>query len=310
MIIDTHCHYNLSPLSHDLSGHWKKAKKNGIEKSIVVGTNIETSKLALDIAKKFPNLYASIGLHPGNYSQEIKNLLDGDKYSQTEIDELVEAQLLAIKKIIEAESNNPKLIAYGEIGLDYYRLKNKGLKRNLVIEMQKKSFEAQLKLAFENNLVAILHVRDQDDRFENKDNAYFDTLEILKKVLNETGSDSGTLTQASSTPKLILHCASGPISYIKEALSMGAYIGVAGNITYDSADDIREIVKLAPPEKLLLETDAPYLVPASLKNQSIEAQICEPFMIKATASYLEKKMGIDLDIILDNTNNLFKNKFN
>ncbi|MBU0974937.1 TatD family hydrolase, partial [Patescibacteria group bacterium] len=189
-----------------------------------------------------------------------------------------------------------KLVAIGEIGLDYYRLKNKGLKRDLVVEMQKKLFVSQLELAFQNDLVAIIHVRDQNDRLEN--NAYNDVLNILKKVINET--------KTSKKIKFVLHCASGSLTYIQEAIALGAYIGIAGNVTYDNAQKLREIIKITPSNRLLLETDAPYLVPKSMQNLTKnQNQFCEPYMIKATANYLQQKMGLNLDIIRSNSNNLF-----
>ena len=85
MIIDTHCHYNMKPLSNDVAGHWKKAQENNIEATITIGADLESSKIALDIANKYPGIYASIGLHPENYTEAIKGLLNGDKYSRDEI---------------------------------------------------------------------------------------------------------------------------------------------------------------------------------------------------------------------------------
>lgn len=304
-IIDTHCHYNMKPISNEVTIHWKKAQENGIEKTITVGADLETSKKAVEIANKFPNIFASIGLHPEVCTDEIKKLLDGDKYSQEKIDQFVDDSLDAFSEILQKEiankntqENTSKLVAIGEMGLDYYRLKNKGLKRDLVVEMQKKLFQKQLELAFENNLVAIIHVRDQNDRLEQLNNAYYDVLNILKEVITKTNNPEKI--------KFVLHCASGPQIYIKEALDLGAYIGIAGNITYDSAQDLREIVKIVPENRLLLETDAPYLVPKSLqKTIKDENQFCEPYMIKATANYLQQDMGINLDIITHNSIKLF-----
>ncbi|PIQ80900.1 MAG: hypothetical protein COZ34_02840 [Candidatus Pacebacteria bacterium CG_4_10_14_3_um_filter_34_15] len=312
-IIDTHCHYNMKPISDDVSAHWKKAQENGIEKTITVGADLITSKKALEISDEFSGIYASIGLHPEICNDAIKELLVGDKYFQGEINQYVDDNLHELTEILndalttnfalgsESElENKNKLVAIGEIGLDYYRLKNKGLKRNLVVEMQKKLFQKQLELAFQNNLVAIIHVRDQSDRLEN--NAYFDVLNILKKVISEI--------ETPKEAKFVLHCASGPLAYVKEAIALGAYIGIAGNITYNTAQDLREIVKITPKNRLLLETDAPYLVPKSMQNPTKDKdQFCEPYMIKATADYLQQDMGLNLDIILDNTNCLFFNKF-
>ncbi len=296
-IIDTHCHYNMEPIFDNVAKHWKKAQENGIEKTITVGADLETSEKALMISQEFPNIYASIGIHPEVCNDAIKTLLDGDKYSQEEIDMYVDNNLFELNKILnEALENKNKLVAVGEIGLDYYKLKNKGLKRNLVSQMQKKMFQKQLEIAFQNNLVAIIHVRDQNDRLEN--NAYFDVLNILKEIIKES--------KQPKEVKFVLHCASGPQAYIQEAIALGAYIGVAGNITYDSAQDLREIAKITPVNRLLLETDAPYLIPKSMQDPTKDKdQFCEPYMIKATADYLQQNMGLNLDIIRLNSKKLF-----
>lgn len=317
-IIDTHCHYNMEPISNDVPAHWKKAQENGVEKTITVGADLETSKKALKISEEFSEIYASIGLHPEICNEAIDEFLVGDKYSQgesrserrcpgvqEEIDKFVNNSLHNLSKILldtQTTKNNlenkSKLVAIGEIGLDYYRLKIKGLKRDLVVEMQKKLFRKQLEIAFQNDLVAIIHVRDQGDRLKN--NAYNDVLNILKIVINETKIPKKT--------KFVLHCASGSLAYIQEAIILGAYIGVAGNITYDNAQNLREIVKITPKNRLLLETDAPYLVPKSMQTLIKDKdQFCEPYMIKATANYLQLNMGLNLDIIRVNTNKLFFN---
>ncbi|MBU0974154.1 TatD family hydrolase, partial [Patescibacteria group bacterium] len=264
----------MKPISDDVTSHWKKAQENGIEKTITVGADLETSKKALEIADKFPGIYASIGLHPEVCNDAIKELLAGDKYSQGEegewrsqrdwpgplqnkrrcpgvkekIDQFVDNSLHDLSEILldtqTTEGNvetKSKLVAIGEIGLDYYRLKNKGLKRDLVVEMQKKIFNKQLELAFQNDLVAIIHVRDQSDR--QKNNAYNDVLNILKKVIIKM--------KALNKAKFVLHCASGSLAYIQEAISLGAYIGIAGNVTYDNAQKLREIIKITPSNRLL-----------------------------------------------------------
>ncbi|MBP7740560.1 TatD family hydrolase [Candidatus Woesebacteria bacterium] len=300
-IIDTHCHYNMEPILGDATEHWQKSKKMGIEKSVVVGTNLIDSKLAIKISNENDGLFASIGLHPENFDEAIKNILHGDKFSQLEIDNYLNKSLTDFfefaNKILSTKTLNEKnkLVAIGEIGLDYYRLKTKGLKRNLVVELQKKAFTQLLEFAFKNNLVAIIHVRDLAERTE--ENAYYDVLAILKSVIS-------TLDK-KITPKFVLHCASGPVDYIKEAISLGGYVGFAGNITYHNSQNLREILQIVPKDKILIETDAPFLIPESQKNTDNNDQYCEPYMIKYTAEYLESEMGVNLDIIKRNSEKLF-----
>lgn len=301
-IIDTHCHYNMEPILGDVAEHWQKSQEMGVEKSIIVGARLEDSKLAIKIASEYDGLFASIGLHPENFDEAIKNILRGDKYSQLEIDNYLNKTLSDFfefaNKILSEKtmgSENNKLVAIGEIGLDYYRLKTKGLKRNLVVELQKNAFIQMLEFAFNNNLVAIIHVRDLAERIE--ENAYYNVLEILKTVIPNLDK--------KITPKFVLHCASGPVEYIKEALSLGGYVGFAGNITYHNSQNLREILQIVPKDKILIETDAPFLIPESQKNKEITDQYCEPYMIKYTAEYLESEMGVNLDIIKSNSEKLF-----
>lgn len=291
MIVDTHCHYNLRPLFDDVQKLWLKAKEDGIEAVINVGTDLKTSQDALELASNHPEMYASIGLHPGNFQKIFDQNCSPENCSQEKITQLVDEELENLAKILHEHKsfNNFKLLAIGEIGLDYYRLKNKGLKREAVKETQKLAFESQLKMARDNHLVAIIHVRDQKDRLE--DNAYYDTLEILKKISTQ---------RAENKLKFVLHCVSGPQNYIDESIKLGGYIGIGGNITYENAEDLRKIVNSTPKDRHLLETDAPYLVPRGCKGD-----FCEPRMIKTTAKYLEQEMGLNLDIIRDNTRNLF-----
>lgn len=291
MIVDTHCHYNLSPLSDDVKKFWQEAKDDDIEAAINVGTDLKTSQSALSLATKYPEMYASIGLHPGNFQKIFDQNCSPENCSQEEIYQLVDKQIENFVKILDDQISikNSKLLAIGEIGLDYFRLKNKGVKREAVEEMQKLAFESQLKMARDNHLVAVIHVRDQKDRLEN--NAYYDTLEILKKVSTQ---------RAENNLKFVLHCVSGPQDYIDEAVKLGGYIGIGGNITYENAQDLRTIVNSTPKDRHLLETDAPYLVPRGCKGD-----FCEPKMIKTTGEFLEQEMGLNLDIIRDNTRNLF-----
>lgn len=294
MIIDTHCHYNAQPILSQIEKHWKNSLEHKVVGGICIGTDLENSKIALDLAQKFGSMFASIAIHPEEFTQKIKLLVDGDKYSQESIDQVIADDSKAFERLLieENSKNNSKLIAIGEIGLDYYRLKSKGLKRNLGESMQRQIFSKQLILAFKYNLPVILHVRDQIDRTDV--NAYYDVYEIVSQLLNKYKQEN------KPVPPIILHCASGPLDYIKNFIKLGAYIGFAGNITYDNAPELREILQLTPKEKILLETDAPYLAP----NQN-KGEICQPYYITQTAAFLRDTHHIDLDIILANTLKVF-----
>ncbi len=297
MIIDTHCHYNLAPLLDNVSKYWQEAQSVGVEKTIVVGTNLKNSQKAIELSHQYQEIYSSIGLHPNNYTKLIKDLFKDKQLSnnqellQLKINATVNSNLNSLKKLLTETSKDNKVVAIGEVGLDFYQLKLKGLKRELIAQTQIEVFAQQLKLAWTNNLVAIIHVRDQQDRYSNHNNAYFTTLKVIKQI-KETISPS-------LSSNFILHCISGPTEYIKQAIELRAYFGVGGNVTYNSADELRATILRIPQNRLLLETDAPYLAPKKI------TEVCEPKMIKITADFLQDTLKIDLDIIHKNTKQLF-----
>jgi TatD DNase family protein len=248
--------------------HWQKAQENQIVASIVVGPGIKSGQKAIEIAKTDPQLFAAIGIHP-----ERANKNDD-----------IEALIEEFKKL----SENNELVAIGETGLDYYYLPEgaSAEKIALIKEKQKKLFIAQIEIAKNLNLPLILHVRDK-----NKD-AYFDTLELLKKHWNFKNS-------------IVFHCVSGPIEYIEEALSLEkSYFGFDGNSSFKNAEEIREIFRLVQktnPKKILLETDAPWLAPVPHRGK-----ICEPWMIKDLALYMERELEANLEEIYQNSIRAFK----
>lgn len=294
MIIDTHCHYNCEPLLSEIGAHWQTALEHKVVGGICVGTNLQTSSVALDIAQQFAGMFASVGIHPEEYTELIKNSLTGDSYSEELLEKTLKQHTKEFEIIVtEAiHQKNKKLVAIGEIGLDYYKLKVKGIKRELVEKTQKQLFRMQLGIAFQHTLPIILHVRDQADRTEQ--NAYYDTYSIVSEYVKQY------TTEQKTTPKIILHCASGPIDYIQNFIALGSYIGFAGNITYENASDLQTIFEITPTDRLLLETDAPFLAPNEKKGQ-----VCEPQYITQTAEFLHSKYGLKLDILLANTLTVF-----
>jgi len=273
-LFDTHCHYNLNPLDTDWQEHWHLAQKNNITHSIVVGTDHETSARALEIASHDANLSASVGYHPGYFQEHSDQFISDQTILTTNCEQHLQTITTSLENLI---TRNP--IAIGEIGLDFYRLRSKGLKRGVLINLQEEALKKQLIIAHKHQLPVILHVRDQEDR--THDTAYSSVLKILEK----------------QTPaKFVLHCASGPIDYIQKALEMGAYIGFDGNLTYESADHLRKIFEITPKERVLLETDAPYLAPGLHRGN-----VCEPWMITETAHYMREELGADLEQIYQNS---------
>lgn len=282
MIVDTHCHYNLEPLYNaqtpdSWQEHWHRAQSEGVGACMIVGTTIESSTVAIALAATTTNLTASVGIHP----YRVAELLES---GEVEWETYLKSTLTQLTQL----SRNQQVSAIGEIGLDYYRMPKSSSEHQAIRTAQKQLVAKQLSLAKSQGLPVVLHVRDRLTPEERvPDNAYWDMLSILEE-------------SAPLTHPVILHCVSGPAAYVQAALDLGCYIGVAANCTYPSAMHIRKLIKQAPPDRILLETDAPYLPP-----QSNRGKICEPWMISETAEYLEKELGVPNTTILANTKRVF-----
>ena len=249
MIIDTHVHYNLEPLRSDWGTYWKHAQSVGVGKSIVIGTDSRTSKIAVEIAQQDNNVYASVGIHPNECADSSKNDLC----------------MTALKNLLDQDKHH-KIVAIGECGLDYYRLPADQQKHERIQQNQKMMFDLQITLALQNDLPVIIHCRDTHE------NAYNDVLSILKVHPGTT---------------FVLHCMSGSQQYLQEALALGGNISFAGNLTYKNAEALRDLAKNTPKNRILLETDAPFLPPQSKRGQANK-----PAFIMETAQELAKILGI------------------
>lgn len=278
-IFDTHCHYNLEPLYSGKAGffskdqvqaikqknwqiHWQQAQKQGAAGALIPGASLKNSKKAIKIASKEKNLFASTAIHPGEIA----------KFNPADINK----QFSEIKQL----SQNPNVIAIGETGLDYLHLPKNN--KQHAIKQQKDYFIKHILLANKLKKPLIIHARDGSSNQLNT-NIYHEILQILKQ-------------HYQFQQPFVLHCVSGPESYVKQALDLGAYISFAGNITYPSADDLRQLLQIVPENKLLLETDAPFLPP-----QKYRGQINQPYMIVETAKYVAAEFEIDLDLVLQNS---------
>jgi len=310
-VIDSHCHYNLEPLYSDWETYWQAATAAGIAASVVVGTNAETSQRAVDIASREAKLFATIGFHPVTWQEELERLVGeqdlAERPDPSQYLESLEGQLPKLFSVLDDQSQSAKIVAIGEIGLDYFRIPShlpglfnpltktafsKKELKEFIKDLQQRTLRKQLALVTEANrtrkipLPVILHVRDQTTPNEpTSGNAYWDTLSIT-----------------SEFPDLqyILHCVSGPLAYVTAMVQQGAYVGVAANVTYPNSNQLRSLIAQVPVDQILLETDAPYLAP-----QSYRGQVCEPAMIRETAAYLTDYFSLNLDVIAQNTIDCF-----
>lgn len=249
-VVDTHCHFNLDPLFENWQSHLLSAKKANVDFWWIPGTNFETSRKAIYIASKEASCTPFVGVHP-------------TEVAESEFDAEQSVRRLASLKQ-EADSLGVTIGGIGEIGLDYFRLKEDDFASR---QDQRTWFRLQLELAQRWQMPVILHVRDREVPEDvTPGNAYWDVLQIVQDI--------------GAPAEFTLHCVSGPQNYVRAMLKLGAYCGFDGNLTYPNAHEIRALWRLVPAERRLLETDAPYLPP-----QSHRGQVCEPWMISQTAEF-------------------------
>lgn len=248
-IFDTHAHYDDSRFDEDRNELLSSLREKGVSQIINCACDYKSCLSTLEITKNHCFTYAALGVHP----HEAEDLTEDD-----------------FCRIIEL-FNNEKVVAVGEIGLDYhYDFSPR--------EKQREVFERQLILANELNLPVIIHDRE----------AHEDTMNLLKKY----------------RPKGVVHCFSGSAEMAKEVLKLGMYIGIGGAVTFKNAKKPVEVVKEVPSEYLLLETDAPYMTPVPFRGQR-----CDSSHIAFTAQTIAQIKGIDtqqlIDICNENAHRLF-----
>ena len=256
-MIDVHCHLNFNAFQEDFDTVIKDAKEAGIDKIINVGTQISSSKLAVELAEKYENLYAIIGVHPHHADKIETNWL----------------------KELEKLAKHPKVVGIGECGLDYFHYKSNGIVDPTI---QKKVFIKQLELANKYKLPIQIHSRTEKARV--------DTLEIIKenKIL------------LLSVPGMF-HCMAGSTESLKKTLALGFFIGFDGNITYKGIpqgepETLANLVKYAPLDRIVIETDSPYLAPVPHRGQRNE-----PKYAIITGKCIAKIKGISFDEVIEQT---------
>lgn len=263
-MFDTHCHVQFNGFKNDAE---EVVKKCGDQQMILnlVGTQKDTSRAGVEMAEKFPFTYASIGLHPVHLFS-------------THIDE-EESKFLSREETFDYEyykklGQSKKVIAVGECGLDLYRLPE-GRTVEEVLEKQKETFSLQYKLAQELNVALVIHVRE----------AHAPMIELLKKLSNN-GPVRGTV-----------HCYTSNWDFAQQYLELGLNIGFTGVITFpprkldpQSQLDLLEVVKNCPLDRIVVETDAPYLAPIPYRGQR-----CEPQMVRETIKKIAQLKNISFE---------------
>ena len=242
-IFETHAHYDDMQFDEDREILLEELPKQGVCGVITAGADLKSSVAAVELAEKYPYIHSAVGVHPENITETLE-----PNFVQ-ELENLI--------------NNHKKIVAVGEIGLDYhFRQDNK--------ELQKEVFIKQLELANKHNLPVLVHDRE----------AHGDTMEILKKF----------------TPKGIVHCFSGSVEMAREVVKLGMYLGVGGVVTFKNAKNIVEVVREMPLEVMVLETDAPYMAPVPFRGKR-----CDSSMIKYTAEKIAEIKNIDAQKVCDIT---------
>lgn len=251
MLIDTHCHLDFPDFDTDRAEVIQRAKQGDIGYIINIGSSLRGSQAGVDLAGRFDCVYASVGIHPHEVDKVDKQVM----------------------KNIHELSEDDKVVAIGEIGLDYYKSLSSA-------NIQKLLFTTLLELAKLRSLPIIIHCRQ----------AQADTLKILK---------DRNITNA------VLHCFSGDEEFLKECLELGFFISYTCNITYKKAEGLKALVKITPLDKLLLETDAPFLPPEGFRGRRNE-----PLHVKHLAQEIARIKNISLEEVAKVTTENAKSFFN
>jgi len=234
LLVDTHCHLNFNAFDTDRVEVVQRAREAGLTRILNPGIDLPSSHAAVKLAETFPEVHAAVGVHPND-------ALSWEESSYTNLQAL-------------AQQN--KVVAIGEIGLDYYW-------HMAPHDLQQQIFKAQLKIATENHLPVVVHVRDAD---QEQRPAMQDCLNILKAWhtnLLETGNP------LANNPG-VLHSFSGTQEDARQASSLNFYLGITGPVTYPKAFVMQAVVAQGPSDRLLIETDAPFLTPNPYRGKRNE----------------------------------------
>lgn len=229
-IIDSHAHYDDESFDEDRDAVLNEIKENGVIQVLNCAASYDSLKTTDELTRKYDFIYGALGIHPENAN------------------EMKEDTLEEIKEYIK---NNKKIVAIGEIGLDYY------WDENPPKEVQKEVFRKHMNLAKELNMPVVIHDRD----------AHQDTLEIIKEFPEVTG---------------VVHCFSGSVEFAKECIKLGYYIGFTGVVTFKNAKKVVEVAKEIPLDRMLVETDCPYMAPEPNRGKRNKSDYIE-YIIKRIA---------------------------
>ena len=252
---DTPLSPELFPLVHDLV---KDAEKAGVTTILNVGTSLQESINCIELARAFPPIFASVGIHPND-------LTDSWKHDLKRLESYV------------AQQEELKIVAIGECGMDFHY-------PDYQIDRQKDGFKRQIELALKHQLALVVHTRDAGE----------ETLRCLEEFKD-------------SNLRGVIHCFSEDLSFAQEAIALGFVLGIGGTVTYPKNNTLRHVVSSVGLEHIILETDAPFLPPQSMRGKQNHPQY-----IKIIAEYIAELLSIPLEQVAQkttqNAQNIFKFK--
>ena len=257
MIFESHAHYEDEKFDSDRVELLSMMKKKNIGTIINVGTTIELSKKSIELAHEYDFIYASVGVHPSEI-----DCLEGDADG--------------IEKLKQMALSEKKVVAIGEIGLDYYWEKDETVR-----DRQRYWYKKQLDLACETELPVIIHSRDANE----------ETFNIMRDA-------------AERGIRGVIHCYSGSPEMAREYVKLGYYIGVGGVVTFKNGKRLKETVKTIPLENILVETDSPYMAPEPFRGERNDSTYL-PYIVKEIAELREITVDEVMEVTRENGRRLF-----
>ena len=252
MLVDSHCHIDFPELAGNLESVFALMRENRVERALCVSVTMEDFPRIRHLAETYPHIHASVGVHP-----------DYESVAAVTVAELVTL------------AAHPKMVAIGETGLDYFRLKGD-------LEWQRERFRTHIRAARECGKPLIIHTREAAD----------DTLRIMRE---EGAEKAGG----------VMHCFTESMDVAKAAMDLGFYISFSGIVTFKNAKMIKAVATEVPLERMLVETDSPYLAPAPYRGK-----LNQPGYVKHVAEEIARLKGLDFSRVCQETTNNFYRLFN
>ncbi|WP_028216388.1 TatD family hydrolase [Paraburkholderia oxyphila] len=253
MFVDSHCHINFEGLADRLPELLENMRAQAVTHALCVSVDFETLPSVLDIASRYENVYASVGVHP-----------DHEDVQEPTVADLVEL------------AQHPKVVAIGETGLDYYRLGERTIED---MEWQRERFRVHIRAAHATGKPLIVHTRAASD----------DTLRIMEE-------------ERAGEPGGVMHCFTEPWAIAERALAQNFYISLSGIVTFKSATEVQDVARRVPLERLLIETDSPYLAPVPYRGKPNE-----PAYVSHVGRFIAQQRGLpDAELGAATSQNFFR----